>query len=63
MDKDLIVVMSISGFLITIMIIYLVGEKIAERECLQAGYPNSYNTYVMETYCANIDGTETVKLK
>ena len=65
MDNDLKFVLGLVTFLLSILLVaiaYAVGEKIAERQCLEAGYPVAHNTYAFETYCTTLDGTSTVKL-
>lgn len=65
MDNDIKFVLVLISFLMSILImvlVYAIGEKIAERQCLEAGYPVAHNTYAFETYCTTLDGTKTVKL-
>ncbi len=56
------------GFLLLFLIlvgafVYLPAGIIAEKRCLEEGYPKYAVTYDLTSYCMNLEGTITVKVQ
>ena len=58
----------IIGVLLAFCVIFLLivtpAMLVADKRCLEAGYPNSHVTYTFDVYCERLDGqvTNTIKL-
>ncbi len=53
-------------FLLIFLFMMLVAapySMYAEKQCLEAGYPNTNITYDFDIYCSTLDGDVSIKLE
>jgi hypothetical protein len=50
-------------FLVFVLLVVVPIKEYTKAECLEAGYPRSYVTYNFKRYCANLQGSVTVKVE
>lgn len=50
------------GLMAFLLLVWLPVSLVAEKTCLEAGYPKASVTYDLSVYCSNLDGNVTVKV-
>lgn len=56
-------ILSFTGLLLLFTVVMVIASAIADRTCLEKGFPKYIVTYNLDTYCLNLDGSVTVKVE